>query len=600
MSSYLEEEGIALLRVLYENPTAPIAVDTETTGLKVADGTDRCIGISIAALIDDKPYKHYFGINHSVGENISKKTLEMLLYVLFQPRTLIFANPIFDILSIETLGYRLDDADFVDICTMAHFIDENKPISKALDSLSLHYLGEAGKLSSKEIEDEKTSGWKHTTPEQMWDYAVTDAVTTYRVWMELLKQNNWKELPDDFWSKKQEFIRVLIQMRRRGVLIDQELAKEMVETGENELRRLGAELGYPAVPTKKDPNPLPKLGPIALEEIFLQKLGLPVLKRGKPSSRNPEGNPSFDKSVMEQYDEILERMDSKEARLVKDYRGWQKAVSASYRPYLELVDADGRLRCSYKTHGTVTGRLSCSEPNLQQIPKTSDKPWNGRVKECFIAKEGYVLINADFSQLELRLATAYAGEQQLAKVFEEGRDIFSEMAKQLEMVRQDTKTLVYSMQYGAGIKRIMGAFGVSRQRAADILNNYIATYPRFKAFADICENRARTTGRVRIWSGRYRHFQYPSSEGYKAMNSVIQGGAADIVERVMVRCFKELDGEDCQMLLQVHDSITFEVREELAEEYTAKIKEVMEDVTAAVGEDLFPVKFAVEVGPWVA
>ena len=324
-----------------------------------------------------------------------------------------------------------------------------------------------------------------------------------------------------------------------------------------------------------------------------------MLKRGAISKRNPEGNPSFDKFVMEQYDEMLERLDSTEAKLLKQYRGWQKAVSASYRPYIERLDSDGRLRCSYKTHGTVTGRLSCSEPNLQQIPKTSDKVWNGKVKECFIAKEGYTLVNADFSQLELRVATAYAGEESLARVFEEGRDIFTEMAAQLGMERQDTKTLVYSMQYGAGINRIRSAFGVSSARANEIRSTYFATYPRFKALADNCAHRARDTGRVRIWSGRQRKFMYPKSEDYKAMNSVIQGGAADIMERVMVKVYEEIDNEDCQMLLQVHDSITFEVLNEHVDYYTKRIEEVMSDVTGAIGEDLFPVKFAVEVGPWV-
>jgi DNA polymerase-1 len=259
------------------------------------------------------------------------------------------------------------------------------------------------------------------------------------------------------------------------------------------------------------------------------------------------------------------------ASLIKEYRGWQKAVSAAYRPYLSLRGPDDRLRCSYKTHGTATGRLSCSEPNLQQIPKSSDKPWNGKVKNCFIAKPGFKLINADFSQLELRLATAYAGEEELKKVFEEGRDIFTEMSKQLGMSRHDTKTLVYSMQYGAGEQRIMDVFGVDRNEAKKIRANYFATYPHFRRLNERCTEKVEEAGKIKIWSGRYRHFD-DRNDSYKAMNSVIQGGAADIVERIMVRCYEELESEDCSMLLQVHDSITFEVREPMVPQYIEKIQ----------------------------
>lgn len=607
MSSYREAEGREILSLLYENPADPIAVDTETTGLKVAGGDSHMIGLSLAGVVGGKAVSHYFGVDHETGENVHYSTVNQLRFVLQQPRPLIFANVQFDILSIETgLEIQLDGSDFYDICTMANLINENQPINKGLDSLSQFYLHEAGKLVDPYVEAEKKSGNHNITPEQEYEYAKMDAESTFRVWLELIKKQNWKELPSSIWPDKQELIRVLLAMRRRGVLINVPLAKEQIAIGEAEMKRLARELGYPAVPKKPtkmypnpDPDPLPVLGPIALEDLFINRLDMPVIKRGKKQKNGQPGKPSFDKEVMAEYDLILERLDNNDAKLVKAYRGWQKTVSAAYRPYVELLDSDGRLRCSYKTHGTVTGRLSCSEPNLQQIPKESDKLWNGKVKQCFVAAEGYTLINADFSQLELRLATAYAGEESLRQVFAEGRDIFDEMSIELDFDRQTTKTFVYSTQYGAGIKRIMSAFGVLRERAQQMLQKYAETYPRFRRFADYCASRAKKDGRVKIWSGRYRHFQYPDSEDYKAMNSVIQGGAADIMERVMCRVFRELDDEEnCRMLLQVHDSITFEVKTEYVDYYTAEIKRVMEDVPGSIGADDFDVKWAVEVGPW--
>jgi DNA polymerase-1 len=415
----------------------------------------------------------------------------------------------------------------------------------------------------------------------MWDYAVLDAVLTWRLYDVLRNTRQWQELPDTIWPHKQDLIRVLLSMKRNGVRIDVQLAEEYVHKGVQEMGQIEKSLGI---------NPA---SPKQLKKLLIDQLELPVVKTSQIT-----GAPSFDKEAMLAYDSMLESLDNPVAKQIKEFRGWQKAVSAAYRPYIELVDMDGRLRCSYRLHGTATGRLSCAEPNLQQIPKSSDKPWNGKVKECFIAEDGYVLLNADFSQLELRLATAYAGEEELKKVFNEGRDIFTEMAKQLGMSRFDTKTLVYSMQYGAGEQRLMNAFGVDKAKAKEIRQNYFNTYPDFRRLNNRCTSKVEETGEIKIWSGRVRHFEN-RNEAYKSMNSLIQGGAADIVERIMVRCFKELEGPDCRMLLQVHDSITFEVKESVVPQYIEKIRTLMEDVNAVTGDVDFDVRFAVEVDYWV-
>src|SRR5688572_12337706 len=141
MTSYREEEGQRLLRLLNDNPDVPLSIDTETTGLKVATGKDTCIGVSIATLIDGKPYSHYFGFNHEVGENCGDDTLAMLKWVLEQgDHLLIFANVQFDILSLDTIDIHVENKNFIDICSMAHLINENKPYNKGVDSLSLYYL----------------------------------------------------------------------------------------------------------------------------------------------------------------------------------------------------------------------------------------------------------------------------------------------------------------------------------------------------------------------------------------------------------------------------------------------------------------------------
>jgi DNA polymerase-1 len=167
-----------------------------------------------------------------------------------------------------------------------------------------------------------------------------------------------------------------------------------------------------------------------------------------------------------------------------------------------------------------------------------------------------------------------------------------------EWNRDKTKTLVYSMQYGAGKKRVMNAFGVDEETATTIIETYRATFPRFQMLNRNITLQAEAEGQVRTWSGRIRHLAY-ESDSYKAMNSVIQGGSADIVERVMVRLWKELDDDEkCRILLTVHDSVVFEIREDLVDEYIPRIAAIMSDVDAVTAPDSFGVKFAVDVEKW--
>lgn len=589
-SAYREAEGRELLRLLYEHPEEPIALDTETEGLEVWDGRDLVIGVSIAAVVDGQPYSHYFPLGHPTGDEVSPSTRAQLFHVLRQPeRELIFANAQFDMAGLLWAGCDLKGQYIFDVLTMSMLIDENTPHpdTRSLDALGAHYAG-AEKVHDPEIEAAKKSGWVGITAERIWDYAVVDAEVTYAVWLNLIEHPEWAHLREhtDVWDVKQRLIKILMEMRIRGVRLDPDLCTEMATIGRARMAELREAMGVNPGSQKQ------------LAELLIDTLGLPVLA-WTPGGKSGVKKPSFNKNVMPLYDDLLSKMDSPLAKQLVEYRGWQKAVTASYEPYLKyLSPIDGRVHGGFNTHRTVTGRLSSSEPNLQQIPKESTKPWNGRVKECFIAKPGYVLLSADYSQLELRLAASYSREPKILEIFEDpSRDLFSEMALDLGFERHTTKTFVYTIQYGGGEKRVKDVFGVTAKKAKDMRANFYATYPRFRAFNELCAHKVETTLKAKLWTGRYRHFRF-RNESYKAMNSVIQGGAADVVERVMIRAFDELDSPDCQMLLQVHDALVFEVREDLAEEYAVRIKALMEDVNGCVGEDLFIARFNVEVTPW--
>jgi DNA polymerase-1 len=601
-----------LLAWLYERPDVVISVDTETNGLSVDDGQDQCIGISLAARRNGEIESLYVPVGHVVGENASSDLREQLDWVLTeQGRTLVFANRQFDVLSLETVGIMTDAAPFYDIPTMAVLIDERRPFKKSLEMLAAHYTPEhAGKMDEWEytvyeevkgrtrvvkestLTWQKENGWPHTTPEMIDKYARVDAEVTLRIFEVLLRHRKWAGQPPHVWQEKSRTIRTLTEMRRRGVLIDLEHTQAQLAIGVAEKERLREELQFN--PSSHKDN----------MRVWIDELGFPVLKR---SAKTKE--PSFDKSVMEQYELILDRMDSPLAKQVKAYRGWQTAVGLLLRPYTEYVSPDGRLRTEYTTHVTATGRLSSREPNLQQISKEGDAPWKKGIKPCFIAKPGYTLLSFDYSQLELRLATAYAQEPALIEVFAEGRDIFDEITldvrAQLERTaprlaatwtRQMTKTLVYSIQYGGGVNRIMMAFGVSKKDAEALRSGFYRSYPRFRALSAYCASRVEDSLQLNLWSGRVRHFEH-KSEAYKSMNALIQGGAADIVERVWNYIMDEIDNEDCRALLQVHDALVFEVANDKVDLYSEVVKTTMENVAGITGED-FGVRFQVEASPW--
>jgi DNA polymerase-1 len=315
--------------------------------------------------------------------------------------------------------------------------------------------------------------------------------------------------------------------------------------------------------------------------LFWEKLKLPVLKHEKT------GNPTFNKAAMLEYEHLLNisAQDSTLARKVLEWRGWEKAVTSYYRPYQHKVSSDGRIRCNYKLHGTKTGRWSSADPNLQQIPKVTDKPWNGSLKSCFIPETGYELWEFDYSQLELRLATAFAKIPSLLEIFADPtRDIFTEMSQQLEMTRPDTKTLVYAIQYGAGATHLSKVFRVSFAVAKERVENFYRAYPQFRILSQQASSIALRNGKLKLWSGRYRHFTSPSKEAHKAFNSFIQGGAADVVERQMVRLDAEgLNNEECRLLLQIHDSVVFEIKSDAVERYKPRIIQILEDVRPDFG-----------------
>lgn len=558
-------------------PTAKIiAFDTETTGLNVYDGTDSILGFSIAFNTDLGIVADYFPVAHVSGPNLENEHWHRILSEVVK-KPLIMHNAVFDTTVLANLGFHVER--FYDTMKLDHLINENK-FSYSLDDTTERWLGYRGKEKSAMFTAGLFAyGWAGMPSGLMYDYAKADASITLQAMGAMSKSPEFtKGLVKSWQDIEGPTIGLLAKMRQRGVRINTPVCKEEETKGNKRMKEILDEFGTNTV------------GPKFLTEVFHKQLGLPEI-------RNKKGKITFDKDAMKRYELMLERKagDNPVANRVLEYRGWQKSVSGYYLPYQRFVSKDGRLRAEYKPHGTVTGRFSCANPNLQQIPKETTKEWNNRVKGCLIGGDGFRLWELDYSQLEFRLAASASKEERLLSVFNDGsRDIFTEMASHLGMERQATKTLTYSIQYGAGKQRIQDVFGVTEYEAEDIIENFYAQYPMLRKASSYFSRQAKSKGHVEIWSGRRRHFANPQKEYYKAFNSFIQGGAADIVKKVMVDCYREVDNdEECRLLLQVHDSLVWEIKEGREEYYLPRIAEVM----TRPSED-FGVKLDVDAHAW--
>lgn len=573
----------AWIRILSKH-NSWIGFDTETTGLNPYDGTDHMLGFSIGLRTEAGILAEYFPTHHEDGNNLTEYEWRTLLDIIMT-KPITAHNLLFDSVVLRNVGYEVSKA----VCSLkyAHLLNENYKLYN-LEDVTRRYLGRNGKEKSPLFELALMAyGWKGMPAHIMHDYAKADAFAVVELLEAEIRQTE-KQGEDKLMNyiKKVETPNIigLGKMRQRGIGVDIDTCKAEELKGMEVMEELTESFGF---------NPGSTLG---LKRLLIDELGLPVLKE------TAAGNPSFAKDQMKDYDLILQMRAEKEndpelAEIARDlftFRGWQKSVTGYYRPYQTLVSHDGRLRAEYKPHGTVTGRYACANPNLQQIPKETDKAWNGKVKECLTVDGDYVAIEFDYSQLEFRLAAAASKETKLIEIFADpNRDIFDEMSLELEMPRQDCKTQTYSIQYGGGVNRIKTVFGISSGEAKARIDSFYDAYPNLKAASTYMSGMAKSKGYVEIWTGRRRHFKYPKDEYYKAFNSYIQGGAADVVKIVMNNCFKNIDNDDCQLLLQVHDSLVWKIRKDEVMKYIPKIKHEM----MVIGER-FGVRLDVDAHYW--
>lgn len=328
--------------------------------------------------------------------------------------------------------------------------------------------------------------------------------------------------------------------------------------------------------------------PKQVGKILYEKMGLPSVRK------TPSGSPSTSE------DAITELAQQYEVpQLILEYRGLSKLINTYVDKLPTIVDPlTSRIHGCFNQNGTVTGRLSSSDPNLQNIPVRTTE---GRaVRAGFSAPAGYKILAADYSQIELRLMAHIANEQNMIKAFLEGQDIHASTAAQMHglsieqvtpELRRSAKAINFGLIYGMSVHGLAKQLGIDNTIAKNYMERYFAQYPGVKVYMQYIKEFVHKNGYVQTFSGRKLMFKnifvknkiMQQAVERAAINAPMQGSAAEIIKRAMVNIDKWLETEpkgNVQLLMQVHDELVFEVREDLADEYAKKLSEIMSNVVS--------------------
>ena len=372
-------------------------------------------------------------------------------------------------------------------------------------------------------------------------------------------------------------IPVLARMEERGIRIDVPLLRQMSNTMGAQLAELEKKI-YAEAGTEFNIN-----SPQQLAHILFEKLNYPVIKKTK-------GTKAYSTSV-----DVLQELASHGfavPQLILQHRELHKLKSTYIDALPQLVVADGRVHTSFNQAVAATGRLSSSDPNLQNIPIRTEL---GReIRKAFVAKEGNVLLGADYSQVELRILAHITQDESLIETFRRGTDIHRATASRIFNVpesevtpdqRRAMKTINFGVLYGMSAFRLSNELNISGAQAKEFIEAYFARYPKIQEYLDRTLEEARSTGKVTTLFGRVRYipeihnrsFTVRGNAERMATNAPIQGTAADILKLAMIALEQRLSDEAC-MLLTVHDEIVIEVPEKDVERIAGVVKETMENI----------------------
>ena len=563
------------------NQAKLFALDTETDNLDYMAAN--LVGISFALENGEAAYLplqlDYLG----APKTLEKTTALTLLKPILENPTIqkVGQNFKYDLTIFARNGI---DVQGVDFDTMLESYVLNSTGRHNMDDLAKRYLGHQT-ISFEEIagKGKNQLTFNQIQLEQAAEYAAEDADVTMKLqqvlWEKLSKEPTLEKL---FKEMELPLLGVLSRMERRGVLID----SDALFLQSNEIANRLNELEEQAYILAGQPFNLASTK--QLQEILFDKLGLPVIQK------TPKGAPSTNEEVLEEL-----AFSHELPKVLVEHRGLSKLKSTYTDKLPQMVNPQtGRVHTSYHQAVTATGRLSSSDPNLQNIPIRNEE--GRRIRQAFIAREGFTVVAADYSQIELRIMAHLSQDQGLINAFTQGKDIHRSTAAEIFGValdevtseqRRNAKAINFGLIYGMSAFGLSRQLGIGRADAQSYMDLYFKRYPGVQTFMHDIREKAKAQGYVETLFGRRLYLpDINSSNGMRrkaaervAINAPMQGTAADIIKRAMIQLDQKLQNDpDIAMIMQVHDELVFEVRSEKVAFYSELIKTQMESAADLV------------------
>jgi len=539
------------------------AFDTETTSLDYMQA--RIVGVSLAVVPGEAAYIPLAHDYHGAPDQLARDVvLEGLRPILEDDkRSKVGHHLKYDAHVLANHGITLRGMKYDSM--LESYVLNSTAVRHDMDSVAEKYLGR----KTIHYEDVAGKGAKQLTfneipLEQAAPYAAEDADVTLQLhqtlWSQLEKLSGLKKLYEDI---EQPLVPVLIDMEHTGVLIDTDMLESQSREIEKKLVRLEKEA------FQESGQPFNLGSPKQLQEILFEKLGLPIVRK------TPKGQPSTAEDVMQEL-----ATDYELPRIILEHRGLSKLKSTYTDKLPEQLDPDtGRVHTSYHQAVAATGRLSSSDPNLQNIPVRTTE--GRRIRQAFIAPEGCRLLAADYSQIELRIMAHLSGDKGLLDAFAKDLDIHRATAAEVFGValddvsseqRRSAKAINFGLIYGMSAFGLARQLGIGRSDAQEYVDLYFERYPDVKAFMQDTRQQAHETGFVETVFNRRLYLPEINSRNVQrrqyaersAINAPMQGTAADIIKLAMIDLHRWLSDSkvDARIIMQVHDELVFETADQ--------------------------------------
>ena len=495
-------------------------------------------------------------------------------------KKLVGQNLKFDLPVLRRHGFAV--TDFLADTMLLSYVFNSTGSRHGLDYLAKNYLDyEPTKFDEVVGTGKKRISFSQVDLDIATEYAAEDADITLRLFKyfsdQLAKEKSLNTLLETI---EKPALNALLKIETNGVKIDQ----NFLESYSKELSLRIDKLQKQAYKIAGEEFNLDS--PKQLLEILFNKLGLPILKK------TPKGQPSTNEETLVRLSEEYEL-----PKVILEYRGLAKLKSTYTDSLVKMIhNQTKRVHTSYQQAVTSTGRLSSTEPNLQNIPIKTEE--GRKIRQAFIAEPGNIIISADYSQIELRIMAHLSEDTNLTRAFKEGLDVHASTASEIFSIpidevtsdhRRKAKAINFGLMYGMSAFGLTRQLGISRQDAQQYLDSYFDKYQGVNAYMDSIRSEAKAKGYVETVMGRRVHVpEINSGNGLRrqaseraAINGPLQGSAADIIKKAMIDVYHWIEdtgsSNEIKMIMQVHDELVFEVKKSKTKEYQDQIVSLMEN-----------------------